>query len=159
MNAGKDDAVFTGAVVQGEFQELLALRYCFAGFDFHSAEVRLAEGIKVHIVLEERFDFHFGEINRFIVFCLCHFFRFSGGLLFQSRFRFHSREKEYVADGGGVCHEHEEAVKADAQSAGRRHAVFQGGEEIFINRMGFVITMFSFFYLQFKPFSLVNGVI
>ena len=52
MNAGENDAVFSCAVVQSELQELLALGHCFAGLDFDSAEIRLAEGIEIYLVLE-----------------------------------------------------------------------------------------------------------
>ena len=159
MNAGENDAVFSCAVVQSELQELLALGHCFAGLDFDSAEIRLAEGIKIHIVLEERFDFYFGEVDRFIICFFGQSFSFLGRLLFQCRFRFHGREEEDVADRSGVGHKHEETVEADAQSACRRHAVFQSGQEIFINRMRFVVAVLSFLHLQFEPFSLVNGIV
>ena len=44
-------------------------------------------------------------------------------------FRFHLGEEDDVSDAVGAGHEHDEAVDAEAQTAGGRHAVFKGSKE------------------------------
>ena len=63
MNAGENHAVGTGAVVQRELEQLLALFHRFAGFDLHRAEIALGEGFKIHVIREQRLDFHLAEID------------------------------------------------------------------------------------------------
>ena len=167
MDAGEDDAVGACAVVENEFQEFLGFLDGFAALDFDCSEVRFAECIEVYIVCEEWFYFGFGEVDfavrleESIVACFCHgsFFSSFRVCFFLCGFRFHSREEDDVADAGGVGHEHEETIKADAEAACRRHAVFEGGEEVFIDRMSFVVAVCSFFYLHFETFSLIDRVV
>ena len=63
VDAGEDDAVGAGAVVEDELQELLALLHRLAGLDLHGAEVGLAERVEVDIVGKERLDLHLGEVD------------------------------------------------------------------------------------------------
>ena len=63
MNAGENHAVGTGTVVQRELEQLLALFHRFAGFDLHRAEIALGEGFKIHVIREQRLDFHLAEID------------------------------------------------------------------------------------------------
>jgi len=63
VDAGEDDAVGAGAVVEDELQELLALLHRLAGLDLHGAEVGLAECVEVDIVGKERLDLHLGEVD------------------------------------------------------------------------------------------------
>ena len=50
-------------------------------------------------------------------------------------------EQEDVADGGLAGKKHYETVDADAQPAGGRHPVFQGGEEIGVGAVGFLVAV------------------
>lgn len=59
-------------------------------------------------------------------------------------------EEEDVADGGAVGEKHDEAVDADAETAGGGHAVFQGFQEVFIHGMGFVVALGFLPNLGFK---------
>ena len=52
MNAGKDDAVFAGSIVQCELKKFLALLDCCAVFDLHCAEVRFAESFKINRIFK-----------------------------------------------------------------------------------------------------------
>ena len=81
FDAGEDHAVFAGAVVQDELQELVALRNGFAGLDLDRAEVGLAEGLEVDELLEERLHFDLLEVDRF-----------RGLLRAALALRFHDRE-------------------------------------------------------------------
>ena len=63
VDAAQNDAIRAGPVVQNELQELLGLLHGFAGLDLHHAEVGLAEGLKIHELLEERLDLHVGEVD------------------------------------------------------------------------------------------------
>ena len=54
MDAGEDDAVGTGAVVEHELQELLALGHGGALLDLDRAVVRLGEGVEVDLLFEDR---------------------------------------------------------------------------------------------------------
>ena len=63
VNAGKDDSIRAGTVVQREFQEFFGLLDRFAGFDLHSPVIGLGEGVKIHEILEQRLDLHVGKIN------------------------------------------------------------------------------------------------
>src|SRR3989339_308530 len=53
----------------------------------------------------------------------------------------HQREKDYFAHGVYVAEGHDEAVYADAEAAGRRQAVFQGGDIVFVIRLGFIVSL------------------
>ena len=65
VNAGKDDSIRAGTVIQNEFQEFLGLFDCLAGFDLHGAEIGFRERLEVHKVLKERLDLHMGEVDDF----------------------------------------------------------------------------------------------
>ena len=72
VNAGKNDSVGAGAVVQREFQQLLGLLDRLAGLDLDSAEVGFRERLEVHEVLKQRLDldsgfFVLGASSGFIV--------------------------------------------------------------------------------------------
>ena len=63
MDAGKDDTVRAGAVIQRELQQLLGLGHGLAGLDLDRAEIRLGEGIKINEFLKKRLDHHVGEVD------------------------------------------------------------------------------------------------
>lgn len=63
VDAAEYDAVFAGAVVEHELEQLLALLDGLARLDLDHAEVAPAEGLKVHKVGEQRLDCHLGEIS------------------------------------------------------------------------------------------------
>ena len=64
VNTAQNHAIRAGSVVEHEFQELLALLHSFAGLDLHHAEIALGEGVKIHVIREQRLDLHLAEINR-----------------------------------------------------------------------------------------------
>ena len=68
-------------------------------------------------------------------------------------FAFQLREENDVSDGGGPGEEHDQAVDADADPAGRGHAVFEGLQEVVINLLGFAAALF------FKAGALHVGII
>ena len=81
VDAGKDDSIRSGTVVQREFQEFFGLFDRLAGFDLHGAEVGFLERLKIDKVLKERLDLHMGEVDDFLLggrcgsgFDLCIFF-------------------------------------------------------------------------------------
>ena len=53
------------SVIQDELQKLLGLRYSLALQNLNGAEIRLAEGLKINEILEQRFDLNLAEVNRF----------------------------------------------------------------------------------------------
>ena len=63
MNTGKDGAVGTGSIVQGELQKLFGFLDCFACFYLHCAEVGLGEGLEVYVLLEQRLYLYVGEVD------------------------------------------------------------------------------------------------
>jgi len=63
VDSAEDHALLFRPVVQDELEELLALRHGLALQDFYGAEVGLAEGLKVHIIREERLDLHLAEVD------------------------------------------------------------------------------------------------
>ena len=63
VNAAQNDAVGTGAVIQHELQQLLALLDGLTLLDLHGTKIALGEGVKVHKVGEQRLDLHFGEVD------------------------------------------------------------------------------------------------
>ena len=63
VDAAQNDAVRAGPVVQNELQELLGLLHSFAGLDLHGTEIGLGEGVKIHLILEQRLDLHIGEVD------------------------------------------------------------------------------------------------
>ena len=58
VNTGENDAVRACSVIQDELQELLGLRNCGAFFHLDCPEVGLAEGVKVHLLPEERLNLY-----------------------------------------------------------------------------------------------------
>ncbi len=60
-----------------------------------------------------------------------HRFRLSGA---------HLRKQNYVFDRNLVGKQHHDAVNADADATGRRHAVFHGRDKILVHRLGFLVT-------------------
>ena len=60
-------------------------------------------------------------------------------VIFAFRSRLHHREENYITDGAGTGHEHEQTVKTDAQACCWRHAIFQSLHEVFIYWMSFII--------------------
>ena len=55
----------------------------------------------------------------------------------MSAFRLQLREEDHVADAFLAEEHHAEAVDADADPAGRGHAVFEGNEEILVQLLLF----------------------
>ena len=74
-------------------------------------------------------------------------------------FRFHGGEQNYVSDGNGFCQQHNESVDTYAQTACRRHTIFQSCQEVFIDHVCFVVACFSQVFLIFETMTLVDGVI
>ena len=66
VDAGEDHPVRAGAVVQNELQELLGLLHGFAFLNLYGTEIALGEGVKIHLILEQRLDLHVGKINFFL---------------------------------------------------------------------------------------------
>src|SRR5256886_13415096 len=50
------------------------------------------------------------------------------------------RKQDHIADGGLVGQDGREPVDAQAHAAGRREAIFERREEVFIHRVGLVVT-------------------
>ena len=67
MDAGQDLPVGAGAVIQGEFQQLVALFHRLAGLHLHRPEITFTEGIKVYALSGKRLQFDGGEGG---LFCL-----------------------------------------------------------------------------------------
>ena len=51
------------SVIQDELQKLLGLRYSLALQNLNGAEIRLAEGLKINEILEQRFDLNLAEVS------------------------------------------------------------------------------------------------
>lgn len=58
-----------------------------------------------------------------------------------------------------IGEEHDQPVDTDTFSRGRRHAVFQGAQEIFIHQMGFFIACRPLRRLSFEPFPLIQRIV
>lgn len=58
-----------------------------------------------------------------------------------------------------IGEEHDQSVDTDAFARGRRHAVLQGAQEIFIDQMRFFIACRSLRRLAFEPFSLIQRIV
>ena len=63
MDAAQNYTVSASAIVQSELQQLLALLNSFTFLNLNSTEVRLAEGIKINMLLENRLDFYLREVD------------------------------------------------------------------------------------------------
>ena len=69
------------------------------------------------------------------------------------------REEDNVADGGLVGKEHDQAIDADTFAGSRRHAVFQGPQEVFVDQMRLFVSRRPLSRLSFKPFPLIQRVV
>ena len=58
-----------------------------------------------------------------------------------------------------IGEQHREPVDAEANTAGRRHAVFERTQEVVVDEHGFIVAAFHEFYLFFKTFPLLDGVV
>ena len=63
VDTREDCALGAGAVVQRELQQFLGFGHRLAGQDLHRPEIGLGESLKVHVVLEQRFDLYVGEVD------------------------------------------------------------------------------------------------
>src|SRR6476660_3368861 len=68
-------------------------------------------------------------------------------------------EKDDIADGCLVRKEHDQPVDADAFSSCRRHPVFEGTEEVFIDNVGLFVSGLALCRLAFEPRALIERVI
>ena len=67
--------------------------------------------------------------------------------------RTHVGEEDDIADALHAGEHHDEAVDADADASGRRHSIFEGGEEIVVELLGFAAA------LVLEAFALDVGVV
>src|SRR6266540_1118825 len=65
------------------------------------------------------------------------------------------REQDHVSDGGHVGQDHREPVDAETEPAGGRHPVFEGPNEVLVERMGLLITPPARFLLRGEAGPLV----
>ena len=134
VDAREDHAVGAGAVVKHELEELDALGHGLALLDLDDAEVRLAEGVEVDLVLEERLDDHVGEVGLGEGGAgACG----TGGV--AGALGPHVREEQDVADGRLVGEEHDHAVDAKADAARRGHAVLEGAHVVEVVLHGLLV--------------------
>ena len=63
VDAAENRAGGAGAVVQGELQQLLGLLHGLAVQNLHSPEIGLGEGLKIHLIGEQRLNDHVGEVD------------------------------------------------------------------------------------------------
>ena len=63
VDAGKDDSIRAGTVVQREFQEFFGLFDCLTRLDLDGAEIGLGERFEVDENLKERLDLDVGEVD------------------------------------------------------------------------------------------------
>ena len=73
--------------------------------------------------------------------------------VFSISFRLQLREQDYVADAFLAEKHHTQAVNADADATGGRHAVFERDEKIFVQLLLFAAG------LVFQPFALRNRIV
>lgn len=73
--------------------------------------------------------------------------------------RAHVREQDHVADRRRVGQQHHQAVDADAFAGGRRHAVFQGIDEVGVVVHRLVVAGVLLLDLQHEALGLVLGVV
>src|SRR6476619_2101943 len=66
------------------------------------------------------------------------------------------REEDDIADGRLVRKEHDQPVDADAFSSCRRHPVFEGTEEVFIDHVGLFVSGLALCSLAFEPRALIE---
>ena len=77
-------------------------------------------------------------------------FRLGGG---RTSNRLELREEDDVADDLGAGEEHDEAVEADAEAAGRRHAVFQRADEVLVDLLDVLAR------LHLEGLALLEGIV
>ena len=66
VDAAQNDPIDPSSVIQNELQELFGLLHRFTLLDLHGTEITLGEGVKVNLILEQRFDLHVGEVDLFL---------------------------------------------------------------------------------------------
>ena len=68
------------------------------------------------------------------------------------------RKQDHVPNRLRVHQEHDQPIHSDSFSRGRRHTIFQGPQEIFVEKMGFFVTLGPGLNLLFKAAALVHGI-
>ena len=148
MDPAQDRPILAASVIQSKLQKLVALRHSKAFFYFHRPEIRLAEGVEVHHILEQRLHPDLGEID----------FLFLPYRL--QTLRFHRREQNHISDAGAVCNQHNYTVYADSQASGRRKSDLQRVDKIHIHRVRLVVYARIPFSLLFcKALILVDRIV
>ena len=71
----------------------------------------------------------------------------------------HLGEEQYILDGRGAGHHHHQAIDADADTSGRRHAVFEGAQEILVDVHRFVVAALQQGHLRLEAFALIDRVV
>ena len=69
------------------------------------------------------------------------------------------REKQHVADGGGVGEQHRQAVDAHTHTARRRHAVLECADVVGVVAHCLVVAHILRLDLRAEALGLVNGVV
>ena len=69
------------------------------------------------------------------------------------------REQDHVADGVAVGEQHYHAVDTDAQTCGRRQAVLQRGDVVFIEEHRFVVARVFRFHLLTEAIGLIFRIV
>src|SRR6476646_8097472 len=69
------------------------------------------------------------------------------------------RKEHDISDGRLVRKEHDQPVDADAFSSCRRHPVFEGPEEVFIDHVGLFVSSLALRRLALEPLALIERVI
>src|SRR5690349_8402023 len=78
---------------------------------------------------------------------------------FRASLRLHQGEQQHVLDGRAVRQQHHHPIDADAHAARRRHAVFQGAQEVLVQGMGLVLAPAAALDLLFEQLALHQGVV
>src|SRR6185503_12355773 len=76
-----------------------------------------------------------------------------------SLLRPHVRKQNYVADRVAICEQHCEAVDTDADAGGRRHAVTQCSDVVFVEYHRFFVAAFALSHLVDKPLVLFARIV
>jgi cyclophilin family peptidyl-prolyl cis-trans isomerase/HEAT repeat protein len=71
----------------------------------------------------------------------------------------HLREQQHLLDRGIVGEQHHQAVQADADATGGRHAVLQRAQEVLVDEHGFVIAALLQFQLLLEALALIDRVV
>ena len=72
---------------------------------------------------------------------------------------FHCREQQYIPDARTVCQQHYETVNAVADAARRRHAEFEGVEEVLVGVVCFIVACFGRSILSGESLTLVDRIV